>query len=254
MRIFPKIVFRLFFSIPLFWGGCKDSVQPWEAMGERTTESRILSTFDRISVSQSIELYITQDTNAPISMIVDYGKNAIKGILTQVNYNQHPNGELIVKDNNKAKWLRNLEIIPRCTLNLHQLSKLNIEGNARVICLDTLRSNAIHCTVNSVENQILNVFCGQFYGGITNSGSILFKGQATIFSWSCEKGGGIDARDLRSDDVYLRHFTVRDVFVNPSKQFEAYLYNSGNAYYREIPSYKFKINQVGSGKVLKINP
>jgi hypothetical protein len=156
---------------------------------------------------------------------------------------------LSIKNSNKAKWLRKLNIQPKCTLNLHQISDIHLEGNAKVICIDTLYSQAIHCTVNSVENQNLLVFCGQFYGGVTNSGNVKLSGQATIFSWSCEKGGGLDASDLRSDDVYLYHFTIKDVFVNPSKQFDANLFNSGNAYYFTTPTYKFKESTRGTGQV-----
>ena len=79
-------------------------------------------------------------------------------------------------------------------------------------------------------------------------------GQATIFSWSCEKGGGLDATDLRSDDVYLYHFTIKDVFVNPSKQFDAHLFNSGNAFYFKTPTYKFKESSQGKGQVLLKKP
>ena len=227
-----------------FFSGCENSAQPWQSFGEITTESRTLGSFHGLEVNHDIQLFVTQDTTKPEHIEITYGKNVIPGITTEIL-----NGVLSIKNSNKAKWLRKLNIQPKCTLNLHQIDDIHLEGNAKVNCIDTLYSQAIHCTVNSVEDQNLLVFCGQLYGGVMNSGNVKFSGQATIFSWSCEKGGGLDATELRSDDVYLYHFTIKDVFVNPSKQFEANLFNSGNAYYFTTPTYKFKESAQGKGQV-----
>ena len=227
-----------------FFSGCENSAQPWQSFGEITTESRTLGSFHGLEVNHDIQLFVIQDTTKPEHIEITYGKNVIPGITTEIL-----NGVLSIKNSNKAKWLRKLNIQPKCTLNLHQLDDIHLEGNAKVNCIDTLYSQAIHCTVNSVEDQNLLVFCGQLYGGVMNSGNVKFSGQATIFSWSCEKGGGLDATELRSDDVYLYHFTIKDVFVNPSKQFEANLFNSGNAYYFTTPTYKFKESAQGKGQV-----
>ena len=227
-----------------FFSGCENSAQPWQSFGEITTESRTLGSFHGLEVNHDIQLFVTQDTTKPEHIEITYGKNVIPGITTEIL-----NGVLSIKNSNKAKWLRKLNIQPKCTLNLHQIDDIHLEGNAKVNCIDTLYSQAIHCTVNSVEDQNLLIFCGQLYGGVMNSGNVKFSGQATIFSWSCEKGGGLDATELRSDDVYLYHFTIKDVFVNPSKQFEANLFNSGNAYYFTTPTYKFKESAQGKGQV-----
>ena len=227
-----------------FFSACQNSVQPWESFGDITTETRTLGSFHGLDVNHDIELFITQDSTKPAHIEITYGQNVIPGITTEIQ-----NGVLSIRNSNKAKWLRKLNIQPKCTLNLHQIDDIHLEGNAKVICIDTLYSQAIHCTVNSVENQNLLVFCGQFYGGVMNSSNVKLSGQATIFSWSCEKGGGLDASDLRSDDVYLYHFTIKDVFVNPSKQFDAHLFNSRNAYYFATPTYKFKESTRGTGQV-----
>jgi len=227
-----------------FFSACQNSVQPWESFGDITTETRTLGSFHGLDVNHDIELFITQDSTKPAHIEITYGQNVIPGITTEIQ-----NGVLSIRNSNKAKWLRKLNIQPKCTLNLLQIDDIHLEGNAKVICIDTLYSQAIHCTVNSVENQNLLVFCGQFYGGVMNSSNVKLSGQATIFSWSCEKGGGLDASDLRSDDVYLYHFTIKDVFVNPSKQFDAHLFNSGNAYYFTTPTYKFKESTRGTGQV-----
>ena len=246
---YPRSVFIFALFLIQLFPSCQNSAQPWESFGDITTETRTLGSFHGLDVNQDIELFITQDSTKPAHVEITYGKNVIPGITTEIT-----NGVLSIKNSNKAKWLRKLNIQPKCTLNLHQIDDIHLEGNAKVICIDTLYSQAIHCTVNSVEDQNLLVYCGQFYGGVINSGNVNLSGQATIFSWSCEKGGGLDATDLRSDDVYLYHFTIKDVSVNPSKQFEAHLFNSGNAFYFKTPTYKFKETSQGKGQVLLKKP
>ena len=240
----PWSVFIFALFLIQFFSACQNSVQPWQSFGDITTETRTLASLHGLEVNHDIQLFVTQDTTKPEHIEITYGKNVIPGITTEII-----NGVLSIKNSNKAKWLRKLNIQPKCTLNLHQIDDIHLEGNAKVNCIDTLYSQAIHCTVNSVEDQNLLVFCGQFYGGVMNSGNVKLSGQATIFSWSCEKGGGLDATNLRSDDVYLYHFTIKDVFVNPSKQFDAHLFNSGNAYYFTTPTYKFKESAQGTGQV-----
>ena len=240
------ILTLLFF---IFNIGCHNSAQPWQSFGEITSETRSLSDFHGLDINHDIQIFITQDTNQPEQILINYGKNVLPGITTEVK-----DGVLYIKNLNKAKWLRKLNVQPKCTLNLHRISDIHLEGNAKVQCLDTLYSQAIHCTINSVEDQDFLLYCGQLFGGVMNSGNIHLSGQATIFSWSCEKGGGLDASNLRSDDVYLYHFTIKDVFVNPSKQFDVRVFNSGNVYYFKTPTYKFNQYTQGTGQVLLKKP
>ena len=245
--VFRVLLYCLFLVI--LSQGCKQSAQPWESFGERVTETRPLQNFTQINASHNIQLFIKQDLNSPQSVQITYGKNALKGIISEVK-----NGELILDDRNKAKWLRNLNELPSCTLNIHNINKIHLDGNAKMVCLDTIKTPALNLTINSVEIQHLLIQCGQLYGELENSGYLNASGTATIFSWSCEKGSGLDARELLSDDVYMRHFTIQDVYVNPTKQFEGYAYNSGDIYYFTQPTYKFKVVEEGRGKVKLFKP
>ena len=240
---------RLFAALSLLLIACQDSAQPWQSFGDIVTETRLLDSFSQITASQSIQLYLKQDLSEPESLTITYGKNVMTGLVSDLQQ-----GKLTLEDRNKAKWLRNLNISPICTLNVHNINKIRLEGNAKLTCLDTLKTPALQFNINSVENHRLWIHCGQLYGGIENSGQLEASGIATIFSWSCEKGGGLDARALLSDDVYMRHFTIHDVYVNPTKQFEGYVYNTGNLYYFTQPTYKFKVVEEGRGKVKLFQP
>ena len=77
-------------------------------------------------------------------------------------------GELVLDDRNKAKWLRDLNALPICTLNVHNINKIHLDGNAKMACIDTLKTPTLNLTINSVETQSLLIQCGQLYGGLSN--------------------------------------------------------------------------------------
>jgi len=105
---------------------CKQGAQPWQSFGEIATETRELPDFNKITASHNIQLFVTQDTAAPQSIRITYGKNTLKGIVTEVK-----NGELNIDDLNKGKWLRNLNVAPLCTLNVPNIQAIHLEGNAK---------------------------------------------------------------------------------------------------------------------------
>ena len=72
----------------------------------------------------------------------------------------------------------------------------------------------------------------------------------TIFSWTIEAGGALNAENFRNHDTYLWHYTTHDARVHPERQAFLYLYNSGNVILPDTPTYQLNINTFGSGQVV----
>ncbi len=227
---------------------CQDSAQPWESFGEIVQESRTLTAFTKVRLRGKMLVYLTQDSTAELSAQLLWGSNVLKGLSTEVN----TEGELVIEDRNQIRWLRRLDTQSVCTLNVHKLDRLVVEDNVQVIALDTIHSEALEVQTVSTHPQLLKVNCGQLFGFIRGTGSVLFEGRGVIFSWSCEKGGNVDSRNMDSDDVYIWNFTQRDVWVNPVKQFQANCYGSGNIFYKQEPIIRFEKVEQGMGRVLKL--
>jgi len=227
---------------------CKEGAQPWQSFGEIVQENRELTDFDKVRVRGKLLLYLFQDSSRDRSASITWGEHVINGMITEIN----SDGELLIEDRNSARWLRRLDTQAVCTLNVWGIRRIVIEDNVQVISLDTLKSAELEVQTVSTHPQKLKVDCGQLFGFIRGTGGMTFEGKGVIFSWSCEKGGAVDARNLESDDVYLWHFTQRDVWVNPQKQFEAYCFGEGNIYYEVEPGIRFIKSEQGSGRVLKM--
>ncbi|MCC7299273.1 MAG: DUF2807 domain-containing protein [Bacteroidia bacterium] len=227
-------------------GSCSKGPDFARSFGPEKTTSRTLDSFSSIWVSQKFDLYLTANKNKPRSIDITYGAHVIDKISSAIN-----NGELRLKDLNHFNWVRNLNVRPKCTINLHQVTKLQIEGSCNVICLDTLQSNNLEIIMNGVGTHKMLLNCGQVFGSCTNSGNITMIGKGGVLAWTCENGSWIDASALKSFDAYIYHYTDRDIYVNPSIIFSANIYAKGNVYYYTEPWLRFEKKENGIGRVIK---
>lgn len=241
-----RILVALFFFLFLTLTHCSKGPGFVRNYGEQITVTRQPGAFNKLKLGQRFRLYLLQDTTKPELLTIDYGSNLIEKIESKIS-----DGELEIVDKNSANWVRKTAYQPVCTLRVRNLNKISINGAAELSSIDTLYGDRLEVSMNSVGSQYLNVHCGQLYGGCINTGNMTFRGIGTIFAWSCENGSFVDAGNLKSDDAYIYHYTVRDIFVNPKNFFEVTIYNSGNVYYRQEPAYTFKQNIKGIGKVIK---
>lgn len=233
----------------LLGGGCSEENSIPLTKGNPSTETRSLENFNAITVSQKFKLVLSYNLNEPVSSRIEFYENLTKNIQLKIE-----NGRLTLKDNNKLKWLRDLDIQPVVFLNLHQLNTLNIEGSSEVICADTLFGDVLEIAMNSSKNSTLNIHYNTVTGGSKNVGGITLSGKGTIFSWSCENGGWFDARNMACHDAYIWHFTKSDCWVSPEKQLQFNLYNTGNLYYLDrLFFYKKVIKTFGKGTAIPFN-
>jgi hypothetical protein len=214
--------------------------------GEDVTIVRALPAFRQFSVGEKFKIYLTQDTNLPEQITISYGSNLVDKIETKVN-----NSILEIKDANGYNWVRNLDVQPVCTLNVHHLDAIQLHGAAELECKDTIFSNNLRVDANGVGKHHLLVYCGTISGSCSNAGIVIFRGHGGVFAWSCENGAWIDASEMNSYDVYIYHYTERDIWVNPSSIFKVNVYNKGNVYYYRDPVLAFEKLELGSGKVIK---
>ncbi len=237
---------HLLIAICILFLGCE---HPYALeKGERVWERIELETFEGVNIGQSFRVQLKNDTNEKEYIRVNYYQNLIKNISLEIK-----EGILVVQDKNPAKWTRNLNDSIIVVINAHRLKKLFINGASQWTTADTLRSSAIEIEVNSVKNQDLNIVTSTLTGKIGNIGRLQLSGFATIFSWTIEGGGQLDARFLRNHDTYLWHYTENNAWVHPERQGFLYLYNSGNALIPKEPSYKLTKKELGKGRVI-INP
>jgi len=214
--------------------------------GKTKTEYRTLKSFNRIQIGERFKLYITADSTKEEGISIAYGDRLLPKISTAVT-----DSFLLIEDKNGFNWVRSFEHFPVCTLNLHRIQSIRIEGAAEVICLDSIVAPKLEVQMNSVGGQTFKVNCGQLAGACSNTGNIEFEGRGTIFAWTCEDGGSVDARNMFCHDAYLYHYTVRDIHIKPINKLEAWAYGTGNILYYSTPVFSLLKKEFGRGKIEK---
>lgn len=214
--------------------------------GEDITITKPVKGNGTLFLSQKFDVYLLQDSSREEFIEITYGSNLVDKIEAQV-----VDGVFKVVDKNRYNWVRTLNVRPRCTLNLHHIEKLQLNGTANLICLDSIQTSNLNITMDGVGVHQLKVNCGSISGSCSNAGGITFSGRGGLFAWSCEDGGWIDAANMYSDDVYFYHYTDRDVYINPNVILVSYVYGNGNVFYKNKPWMKLEIKETGKGKVIQ---
>lgn len=238
-------LFFFLFAIMPYWA-CKKGPDFLKSYGSESTQFRNLNDFHTLVIGEKFRLWITQDTSKPASISISYGSNLLNGIKTKIK-----NGELIITDDNHYNWVRDMKVFPVCTLNIHNIHRIRALGACQIKCLDTLNLKKLDITMDGVNSHELLLNCETLTGACSNAGNIVFKGYAGLFAWSCENGGWMNASEMKSSDVYIFHYSNRDISLNPSTILKAYVYGKGNVYYYEEPWYVLVKEEFGQGKVIK---
>lgn len=215
--------------------------------GRDTAETRILEPFRGIEAGQEFDLFLTQDTGIPEQVIVRSGEKLLKGIKTEVKQ-----GVLVLRDENRCNWVRKMRQNPRCTVNVHRLETIHLQGAAALKTLDTLRGGTLMLDHKSVYDLDLTLHYGNLSGGSINCGKTLLKGYAGIFAYEVNDVGQLLAEDLVTEDLYLYHFSPMDSKVSARMWLEISVFGKGNVTYRGNPKRGTKFIEGGQGKIVKI--
>ena len=214
-------------------------------VGPNISLTRNLNSTGILRIGQKFDVYLKQDTTVPESYTIEYPEDLIQNITHTLD-----DQIVIIKDNNQAKWMQDLNIRPKITLNLHRYKKLYIEGSSQWHCSDTLFGEALDIEMRSVLENDLWVNFNDITGKCNNLGSLNLSGRGTLFSFSVEAGSQLNARNMRCHDAYFWHFTQRDCYVSPEKQAYLYLYNSGNVIIKPAEFYRFESQENGNGRII----
>lgn len=228
--------------IMLVFSSCK---REWQiSKGEITSRFVALDGFNGLQIGQKFNVYLRNDTTLEQGVEIKYFENLIDNITLNIH-----DSMLKIRDENPAKWTKDLTDSITVVINCYHYSKLKIEGSSKWACLDTLKTAAIDVEMNSVQDQHILAVTKALTGKCGNLGKINLNGFGTI-SWTIEAGGALNAKNFRSHDTYLWHYTSHDAWVHPERQAFLYLYNSGNVVLSDTPSYQLKIKEFGSGRVM----
>jgi hypothetical protein len=214
--------------------------------GVETIEIRDIQPFNAIEVGQKFELELIWDTTVKPFVEITYYDKLIHGISTDV-----VDGVLNLKDNNVCNWVRKQAKYPKVKLTHGDFKHLNIFGSAKVFSKKPLEVTELVVSHDGLEDAFFELNNGYSVFNSYNTGSYKLSGYARVLAVTVDDIGKFDARDLKTEDIYLFHYSLNDAHINPGRVLHAKLYNNSNVYYYSEPSEELSVETFGSGQLIK---
>src|SRR5690606_26765019 len=96
----------------------------FKSSGEVVQQERLLSSFNKLVISDRFNIILSQDSSKPESAVLRGGKSLLSSVVMHVI-----DTALYIKDGNTCNWVRNYDNRITIELNIHKLKKLYIHDD-----------------------------------------------------------------------------------------------------------------------------
>jgi len=206
--------------------------------GNVITESRSVQNFDRVSISGSGEVIITQSDEE--SLTVEADDNIIRYITTEVS------GRTLY-----IGFARNVSVIlptqPRFDLQVKDLVGVKVSGSGKIVA-ESLDTDGLEIDVSgSGDVRVESLTTRDVEAKISGSGDIDLAGEATEQMITVSGSGKYRAGDLRSERADVKISGSGDATVWTTETLDSHISGSGSLRYYGQP--QINATTSGSGKV-----
>lgn len=216
----------------------------WKFAGDEVTETREVGYFNRLIISDQIDVYIRQDTFYSVS--VTAGENLIPWVETGLSGNT-----LTIKDLNKCNFLRSYENRLRVDIVLRDLEHIEYSGTGNIYIQDTLRvpsllvnaefgSGTMDITIEATEFNFQN-HTGPF--------DLNAHGIVQELALASAGNGFLDASGVTAQRAYCNNRGTGDFHVNIWDYLYVDISHTGDVYYAGTPGL-IDLVDTGSGQLI----
>jgi hypothetical protein len=218
-----------------------------KSSGPIRSEKRQMNEIREVILYDKVNLILTQDSVQELR--VEAGENLLEDISTSLEGNT-----LTIRDNNKYKWMRNVDLPVNVYLSGAALNKIIYYGAGNISSTNELKKQSfvIDCVAGvgslkmKLKTEHIDVFIRELNTDITLEGS---AGASFIY---CADQGAIDLRNFESGYILMDHRSVRDMYLFASGTLAGNILYKGNVYYKGDPAV-IKVETKNSGKLYKLN-
>ena len=215
--------------------------------GNVIESTRELDNFNRVILRDMIDLKVIQDQSNFLK--IRAGENIIPKIVTKVE-----NNELLIEDNNRCNFIRDLE--ERITIELHTsgFRDLEVYGSGDisfknpmivpVFNMDAFETNAKH----DINVQTDSCKIKYHIGG----NDLILEGTSNYLFLFNLGNNWMRAEGLTSSLTHISSDSSGDVFVNVQNTLLYEIHQTGNIYYQGIPDTIITLEHSGSGNIISL--
>lgn len=216
--------------------------------GERVNHLRLLSDFNKVTISDRFSLILVPDTTC--FAVITGGENLMPGISTEID-----NGGLFIENRNTCNFVRSFNQDIVVEVHVVELSELNVFSDVSVENEDTLQGEALALYSESLNDLNLTIQYNEFFIETVNSCQVDVAGRVNTFKGQIRDITDLHAFDLVAKEVLIDFHTPLDCYINASELIFVNITNNGNVYYLNEPT-KAKIlnSKEGKGDLLRWEP
>ncbi|RYY18833.1 MAG: DUF2807 domain-containing protein [Chitinophagaceae bacterium] len=199
-----------------------------------------VSNFNEIVLNDKINLILTYDSTELVT--IEAGANLLNGIILNVRDNK-----LIINDNNKYKWSRNLDYTINVYVSRTNLDRITYYGAGNIRTTNTWKADSF--TIDSwtgIGTIAMDLECN--YAGLIirmANADIRLKGKSKQTSIYCADYGTLALQEFESGIVTMNYRSIRSSTIYVTKQLDAEILYKGDVYYRGTPVVKSILNSTG---------
>lgn len=238
--------------------GCEKSIIPIKGNGNVTTETRSMSSFNRIDNEGSFDVYIIQDSIFEVT--IEAESNLISHINTDINGSIL---EIDTRDNLKTN--HPIKVYVR-TPNIHGValsgSGLVDMGEIYTTNLDvglsgsgsmrgSIAATEVLVEIGGSGSVNLGLICNSITTYIGGSGDVFLNGSSNTSNYNISGSGAVKAYNFEVKNCYTKISGSGDMYINVADQLGVNISGSGSIHYIGYPSIDKSIT--GSGNLINEN-
>lgn len=219
-------------------------------INDPNVEKRSVSGFHGVSVSGSIELFLTQGDEESVAVSADDSKwvdriiTEVKNGVLHIYWKSKERGNGVIIDWGSKKF--------RAYVSVKNIDYLASSGSGRVHIEGKLNSDKLKVSVSGSGNMKGDLAVKELTVGISGSGQTSFSGKAEKSSFSTSGSGGINSYDLSSDFCSVSTSGSGSVKVTVNKEISARTSGSGSVFIKGDGLIK-DIHTSGSGRLKRVS-
>ncbi len=211
--------------------------------GKVITETRKISSFNKVNVGGSFDVYLIDGTEGKITL--EGEENILKYIETEVK-----KGKLNInfKENTNIKTTKKLIV----TVPFENIESVALGGSGNVIAKKRIKADEASFALGGSGNIVASVDANTVKASIGGSGNIRLKGKTDNLKCAIGGSGNVKGYDLKTNSLKASIAGSGDVLATVSNKIKATVVGSGSVYYKGNPS-QIDSNSLGSGDVIDRN-
>lgn len=243
----------------LFIGtACNKAVLKIKGNGNVTTETRAMSSFDRIDNEGDFEVYIIQDSVYEVTIeaesnLISHVRTNISGSTLEIDTDDNLKQTYPIKITVRTPVVYGVSLSGSGLVDVGQISTesmdIGLSGSGNISGAITAENVYVGISGSGSSNMIVN--CNTIETYIGGSGDMYFSGIGNIARFNISGSGAVKAYDFPVKECYTNVSGSGNMYLNVSEVLNVDISGSGSVYYIGYPA--ISTNITGSGSIISSN-